>query len=292
MGKTPPLDATNYRLLTTAYCLLSTNYYLLNIMQTQDILQTIVSHKRQEVRRQMEAIPLAALQYRIGDPSPRRSLKQSLAESSTGIIAEFKRRSPSKGWIKEDADATRIPAAYERAGATALSILTDGEFFGGRLADIMAARPSTSLPILRKDFVVHPYQLYQAKLADADAVLLIAAVLTPQECKDLARLAHDLGLEILLEIHHEAELDHLNDDIDLLGVNNRCLGTFHTDVACSFRLALPKDRLLVSESGISQPDTVRRLREAGFRGFLIGENFMKEPDPGQALSRFIQSLQP
>lgn len=263
-------------------------------MPTTDILQTIVSHKRQEVRRQMEAIPLAALQYRIGDPSPRRSLKQSLAESSTGIIAEFKRRSPSKGWIKEDAEATRIPAAYERAGAAALSILTDGEFFGGRLADIMAARPITGLPILRKDFVVHPYQLYQAKLADADAVLLIAAILSPQECQDLARLAHDLGLETLLEIHHEAELDHLNDDIDLLGVNNRCLGTFHTDVACSFRLAklLPKDRLLVSESGLSQPDTVRRLREAGFRGFLIGENFMKEPDPGQALSRFIQSLQP
>ena len=263
-------------------------------MPTTDILQTIVSHKRQEVRRQMEAIPLAALQYRIGDPSPRRSLKQSLAESTTGIIAEFKRRSPSKGWIKEDAEATRIPADYERAGAAALSILTDGEFFGGRLADIMAARPTTGLPILRKDFVVHPYQLYQAKLADADAVLLIAAILSPQECQDLARLAHDLGLETLLEIHHEAELDHLNDDIDLLGVNNRCLGTFLTDVACSFRLAklLPKDKLLVSESGLSQPDTVRRLREAGFRGFLIGENFMKEPDPGQALSRFIQSLQP
>ena len=263
-------------------------------MPTTDILQTIVAHKRQEVRRQMEAIPLSALMSRMGDPAPRRSLKQSLAKSSTGIIAEFKRRSPSKGWIKEDAEARRIPAAYARAGASALSILTDGEFFGGRLADVLEARPTTSLPILRKDFVVHPYQLYQAKLAGADAVLLIAAILTPGECKDLARLAHDLGLETLLEIHHEAELDHLNDDIDLLGVNNRCLGTFHTDVACSFRLAelLPKDRLLVSESGISQPDTVLRLRQAGFRGFLIGEAFMRTPDPARALSHFIQSLQP
>lgn len=266
----------------------------LTIMQTQDILQTIVARKRQELASQMEAIPLAGLEARIDTPAPGRSMRQSLAASATGIIAEFKRRSPSKGWIKAEADAARIPAFYEHAGAAALSILTDEPFFGGRLADVLEARPTVSLPILRKDFVISPYQLYQAKLAGADAVLLIAAVLTVRQCRELASLAHELRLETLLEIHDERELDYLNDNIDLLGVNNRCLGTFHTDVECSFRLAarLPADRLLVSESGISRPDTVLRLREAGFRGFLIGENFMKTPDPGQALSRFIQDLQP
>ena len=261
-------------------------------MQSTDILQTIVAHKRQEVQRLMEAIPTAMLEDRLGKPTPGISMSRSLEASPTGIIAEFKRRSPSKGWIKADADATRIPAGYERAGAAALSILTDEKFFGGRLADLSSARPTTHLPILRKDFIINPYQLYQAKLAGADAVLLIAAILSPRECKDLARLAHDLRLETLLEIHSEAELSHLNDDIDLLGVNNRCLGTFHTDVECSFRLAklLPKDRLLVSESGIAHPDTIVRLREAGYRGFLMGEAFMKTPAPEQALGDLLQNL--
>lgn len=262
-------------------------------MQTSDILQTIVNHKRQEVQRLMEAIPAATLEARLGNPAPCISMSKALAASTTGIIAEFKRRSPSKGWIKADADASHIPAGYERAGATALSILTDETFFGGSLADIVAARPTTCLPILRKDFVVNPYQLYQAKLSGADAVLLIAAILTPQECKELAHIAHDLRLETLLEIHNEAELSHLNDDIDMLGVNNRCLGTFHTDVERSFGLAasLSNDRLAVSESGITHPAIIASLREIGYRGFLIGETFMKTSAPEQALAHFVQAIQ-
>ena len=154
------------------------------------------------------------------------------------------------------------------------------------------ARPLVDCPILRKDFIVDEYQLFQAREIGADAVLLIAADLTKSECRQLAHTAHELQLETLLEVHSEPELEYVGDDIDMVGVNNRNLGTFHTDVQNSFRLAslLPRDYLLVSESGISNPATVRQLREAGFRGFLIGETFMKTPDPGQALQTFINSI--
>ena len=212
--------------------------------------------------------------------------------SPTGIIAEFKRRSPSKGWIHRHADAAQIPLAYQQAGAAALSILTDEAYFGGSLKDIRTARPTVSLPILRKDFIISRYQLLQAKAVQADAVLLIASALTPQACLTLAKEAHTLGLETLLEIHTEAELDYLNEYIDVVGVNNRHLGTFHTDASHSLRLAeaLPRGIVKISESGISSPDTLLRLREAGFDGFLIGETFMKTDDPGEALSRFIADL--
>lgn len=260
-------------------------------MQT-DILQTIIAHKRKEVKQQEEAVTRLQLEALLENPVPCRSMKQALATSATGIIAEFKRRSPSKDWIKQEADAALIPVSYEQAGATALSILTDERFFGGSLKDIREARSRVSLPILRKDFIISPYQLYQSKAVGADAVLLIAAVLTPEECCDLARLAHELQMEVLLELHSEAELDHIDDCIDMVGVNNRNLGTFHTDVANSFRLAelLPHDKVLVSESGIAQPETVKQLREVGFQGFLIGETFMCTPCPDETLSHFIQSL--
>ena len=176
--------------------------------------------------------------------------------------------------------------------ASGISVLTDPKFFGGNLKDLQAIRPLTHLPVLRKDFIVNPYQLYQAKLAGADVVLLIAAALTVDECKALGKLAHQLEMEVLLEIHTEKELDYLHEHVDLIGVNNRNLGTFHTDVENSFHLArkLPKELLWVSESGISQPDTFRQLREAGFRGFLMGETFMKTPSPEKALSDFLQAL--
>jgi indole-3-glycerol phosphate synthase len=223
---------------------------------------------------------------------PRLSMRQALAASPTGIISEFKRRSPSKGWIKQEAEPTVIPPAYEAAGASALSILTDEPFFGGTLHDVQQARPLVRIPILRKDFIVDPYQVYQARTVGANAVLLIAACLTKAEVKELTALAHDLELEVLLEVHSPEELDYVSDETDMVGVNNRNLGTFHTDVENSFRLAslLPQGKLLVSESGISNPQTVHRLREAGFRGFLIGECFMKTADPGQALQTFIHQL--
>lgn len=257
-----------------------------------DILQTIVAHKRIELARQEEAVPLDSLIWQLDTLRPSRSMRQSLADSPTGIIAEFKRRSPSKGWIAQEADPAVIVPGYERAGASGISVLTDQEFFGGTLDDLHAVRPLIQLPVLRKDFIVSPYQLFQAKLVGADVVLLIAAALTVEECKSLGKLAHQLQMEVLLEIHAEKELDYLHEYVDLLGVNNRNLGTFHTDVENSFRLAqkLPKEYLWVSESGISQPETIRQLRKAGFSGFLMGERFMKTSSPEQALSDFLHAV--
>ena len=221
------------------------------------------------------------------------SLREALLASDTGIIAEFKRRSPSKGWIKEEGRADIIPLSYQQNGAAALSILTDEHYFGGHDDFIRQARQSgVTLPILYKNFVIDEAQLYAAALCGASAVLLIAACLSKEQCRSLMNKAHELGLEVLLEMHSESELEYADLGPDLCGINNLNLGSFVTDVENSFRLAerLPKDAVKVSESGISNPDTVRALRQAGFRGFLIGETFMKTPDPGQALAKFIGKL--
>lgn len=266
------------------------------IIMSKDILEEIIAHKRIEIAAQEQNVPISFLEDLLeknDDMAKVHSMKASLAASATGIIAEFKRRSPSKDWINKDADAKIIPASYQQAGASALSILTDEHFFGGSLRDIRAARPTVSLPILRKDFIISRYQLLQAKAAQADAVLLIAAALSKEECSTLACEAHKLGLEVLLEMHHEGELDYVNEYVDMAGINNRNLGTFHTDVENSFRMAekLPADILKVSESGISNPQTVKLLRQEGFRGFLIGETFMKTANPGNTLSTFIKELE-
>ena len=254
----------------------------------QDILQEIIAHKQQELE-----------QLKAKKPS----LKDALLNSESGIIAEFKRRSPSKGWIKEEGRADIIPLSYQQNGAAALSILTDEHYFGGSDDFIRIARQSgVTLPVLYKNFVIDEAQLYAAALCGASAVLLIAACLTKERCKQLLHLAHELGLEVLLEMHAEKELEYAELQPDLYGINNRNLGSFVTDVENSFRLAeklraatASSDSsaggpVLVSESGISNPDTVRALREAGFRGFLMGEHFMKTPDPGQALNDFIAQL--
>ena len=258
----------------------------------KDILEEIIAHKRIEVARQKEVVDVRQLTCLCDPAAPTVSMKRAWATSPTGIIAEFKRRSPSKGWIKDEGDASLIPKGYEQAGAAALSILTDEAFFGGTLKDIQVARPLVSLPILRKDFIIDEYQLYQAKAVGANAVLLIAACLSVGACKTLAAKAHDLGLEVLLEIHREQELDYIGPHIDMVGVNNRNLGTFHTDVANSFQLIgrLPKELLKVSESGISEPSTIRALREVGYRGFLIGETFMRTEQPENTLNEFIKQL--
>lgn len=211
-------------------------------------------------------------------------------QSKTGIIAEFKRRSPSKGWIKEDADASIIPLAYQQSGASALSILTDLPYFGGKDKDIRMARKSgVTLPVLYKNFIIDEYQLFEARLCGASAVLLIAACLKKDECKTLLYMAHQLGLEVLLEMHNEAETEYADLQPDLCGINNRNLGTFHTDVQNSFLLAsrLPKDACRVSESGLNDAATLEALRLAGYNGFLMGERFMKEANPGEALKEFI-----
>jgi indole-3-glycerol phosphate synthase len=220
-------------------------------------------------------------------------MSQALTASDSGIIAEFKRKSPSKGWIKEDGRADIIPLSYQQNGASALSILADEQYFGGSDEFIKMARHSgVNIPILYKNFVIDEYQLFQARLCGASAVLLIAADLSVQQCYALLKTAHELGLEVLLEMHSEPELEYAALEPDMCGINNRNLGSFVTDVENSFRMAelLPKDAVKVSESGISNPDTVRALRQAGFRGFLIGENFMKTADPGQALNDFITQL--
>ena len=220
-------------------------------------------------------------------------MSQALTASDSGIIAEFKRKSPSKGWIKEDGRADIIPLSYQQNGASALSILADEQYFGGSDEFIKMARHSgVNIPILYKNFVIDEYQLFQARLCGASAVLLIAADLSVQQCSALLKTAHELGLEVLLEMHSEPELEYAALEPDMCGINNRNLGSFITDVKNSFRMAelLPKDAVKVSESGISNPDTVRALRQAGFRGFLIGENFMKTADPGQALNDFITQL--
>ena len=260
-----------------------------------DILQNIVAHKRVEVELFKQALPEQEIHRRVErilDFSVA-SMADALLKSESGIIAEFKRRSPSKGWIKEDGKAEEIPLAYQEHGAAALSILTDERFFGGKDEFIRLARHAgVHIPILYKNFIIDEYQLFQARLCGASAVLLIAADLTRQECKTLLRTAHELGMEVLLEMHGEEELSYAELEPDLCGINNRNLGSFVTDVNNSFRLAerLPREAVKVSESGISNPQTVRELREAGFRGFLIGETFMKTAEPGKALQDFIQQL--
>lgn len=264
----------------------------------QDILEEIVEYKRRLVKMQKSRLSPAALYAKVDKQMAdglftTYSMRQSLAKSSSGIIAEFKRKSPSKGWINPNASSAVVPLAYSKAGASALSILTDSYFFGGHSNFVRNARRSgVECPILRKDFIIDEYQVYQAREMGANAILLIAACLSQEQCKHLAQVAHRLQLETLLEVHSEAELEYVHSDIDMVGVNNRNLGTFHTDVNTSFRLAgkLPTNYLLVSESGISNPNTVRQLRQIGFRGFLIGETFMKTADPAEALNQFIQDV--
>lgn len=220
------------------------------------------------------------------------SLKEALEHSASGIIAEFKRKSPSKGWIHPDAGAAVVCSAYESSGASGISVLTDEDFFGGTTQDLSLVREGVQLPLLRKDFILDEYQLYQSKALGADLILLIAAALTPARTRSLAAKARQLGLEVLLEIHSLNELDHINEHIDILGVNNRRLQSFETDLQLSFELAgyLPEQVLKISESGLSAPADVLALRQVGYKGFLMGEAFMKTADPGKALSDFIKQL--
>lgn len=265
----------------------------------KDILLEITKNKRIQVEQDKNDRPLEGLIEKCRMAKPQRSAKTALSTSFSGIIAEFKRRSPSKGWIHPEARVQDVVVGYEKAGASVCSILTDSDYFGGTKEDLITARSLTNLPLLRKDFIIDPYQIYEAKALGADVILLIAACLSVQECEHLSQTAHLLGLEILLEVHAPEELDHLNAYVDMLGVNNRNLGTFHTDVALSFKMAermkkqslkMENRPLLVSESGLSDPKVVCELKAAGFDGFLMGEAFMKEADPADALAKFIHRL--
>lgn len=260
----------------------------------KDILSDIVAHKRVEVAAQKATYPLDSICREIERITYKTlSLHDSLAKDDFGIIAEFKRKSPSKGWIHRDADVKEITTSYRQNGAAALSVLTDEVFFGGSLADLDAVVAEIDIPVLRKDFIVDEYQIYEAKLHCANAILLIAAAITKTECLRFTEIALQLELDVLLELHDEREIDYIAPQHNLIGVNNRNLGSFVTSVEKSFEMAalLPKNAMLVSESGISDPQTLRQLRQAGYRGFLIGENFMKNGNPGESLAGFIQSLQ-
>jgi len=259
-----------------------------------NILHQICKKKHQEVAQQKKDMPLEYLQdfYNLTEHQTI-SFKQALLHSPTGIIAEFKRRSPSKGRIHPDADVKAITSAYEQAGAAAISVLTDETFFGGSFHDFRRARKVVSkIPMLRKDFIVDEYQIHQSKVLGADVILLIAACLTKEEVARFAGIAHELRMDALLEIHSEHELDYITDVIDVVGVNNRDLTRFVTDVGISFNLAdkIPAQFVKISESGLSDIQTIKDLRQAGYQGFLIGENFMKMPEPVKVLEDVVREL--
>ncbi|MBC7902464.1 MAG: indole-3-glycerol phosphate synthase TrpC [Gemmatimonadaceae bacterium] len=254
-----------------------------------DILETIVAYKRKEVEARKSATSMSSLEAKPYFNRGTYSLKANLLNADlTGIIAEFKRKSPSKGVIHPNPDIISITEAYTKNGAAGLSILTDEHFFGGHDTDIDAAR-TNQIPILRKEFIIDEYQIAEARAIGADAILLIAACLSPAEVKSLSRTARDLGLEVLLELHDESELDHISPEIEMIGINNRNLKTFVVDIDRSLKMAnlLSKEKIKIAESGISKPETVQLFRNHGFRGFLMGENFMKENDPGKAFADFV-----
>ncbi|HET9744982.1 MAG TPA: indole-3-glycerol phosphate synthase TrpC [Chitinophagaceae bacterium] len=256
------------------------------------ILETIIEYKRSEVRSRKSELHTADLEKRRLFSRPILSLKDSLLDQSkTGIIAEFKRRSPSKGIINDKVDVVEVTKGYAENGASCLSVLTDEKFFGGSDQDLIKARVN-GIPILRKDFIIDEYQVIEAKAIGADVILLIAACLSPVEVKRFAATAKGLGLEVLLELHAEEELAHICDDTPVIGINNRNLKTFDVDIERSLRMAeqIPLSKLKIAESGISTVENILLFKRHGFDGFLIGENFMKAPDPTVAFADFVDRL--
>lgn len=253
-----------------------------------NILDKIIANKRREVE---STIRLLGEEVRFDGGRATVSMSRALLDSPTGIIAEFKRRSPSKGEIHPLALVGEVLPAYEDAGAAACSVLTDTVYFGGALTDLANARAVSNLPLLRKDFIISRRQIAEARANGADAVLLIAAALTAAEVDDFTRYAHSLDLEVLFEIHNAGELEKYSPEVDMVGVNNRDLTTFATDPLLSERIAreLPPEVVKVAESGLSSIAEVMRLRDAGFSGFLIGETFMRDEKPGDALRRFLNA---
>jgi indole-3-glycerol phosphate synthase len=258
------------------------------------ILDEIIAHKRIEIEKRKALQSIASFsEFKCWQRPPRSLKKRLLEESSTGIIAEFKRKSPSKGWFKSnDLPVDSVVTYYNDAGAAGISVLTDEYFFGGTLNDLERAHAVTEIPLLRKDFMIDEWQVAEAKAYGADLILLIAACLSPKRVQQLAAAAKETGLEVLLEIHNELELDHICDEVDMVGVNNRNLKTFEVDVNLSRSLIgkIPAEKPAIAESGISNPQTIVSLKEAGFKGFLVGERFMKADQPGQAFRDFVNEL--
>ncbi|AZA93283.1 Indole-3-glycerol phosphate synthase [Chryseobacterium nakagawai] len=251
------------------------------------ILDKIIERKKEEILVSKATISIDQLKNTAFFGRKSSSLKESIRNKS-GIIAEFKRQSPSKGIINDKVQPLEVTSAYENFGASGISILTDNDFFGGSSNDILAVRNHLNVPILRKDFMVDEYQFYEAKSMGADVILLIAACLSPNQVQEFTELAHELDLEVLLEIHTEEELKHFNSNIDLVGINNRNLKDFKVDLQHSVQLKdqLPKDTLSIAESGIYNLEDFKYLKEKGFDGFLMGEYFMRNTDPAKAFEEF------
>lgn len=258
-----------------------------------NILEQIVAHKKKEVERRISEIPISKLEKSAFFSSPVISLKKSLLdETNVGLIAEFKRKSPSKGMINSNTDVAQTTLGYANAGASALSILTDSEYFGGSTDDILSARKENKIPILRKEFIIDEYQIIEAKSIGADVILLLANILSPNEIKQFSTTAKWLGLEILLEVREKSELNSVNVLIDCIGVNNRNLRDFKVDIKQSLELSheIPKGFLKISESGIDSAKTIHELKQVGYNGFLIGETFMRETNPAATCAKLIKEI--
>ena len=258
-----------------------------------NILDKIIADKYKEVALKKSVIPVSQLEASVLFERETVSLAHALRNSDTGIIAEHKRRSPSKSVINQKVTVQEVAQGYENAGACGMSVLTDGKYFGGSLDDLLLARASVNMPLLRKEFIIDEYQLIEAKAHGADVILLIAAVLTREQIKQLSECAKSLGLDVLLEVHNEEELHKsIMPSLDMLGVNNRNLKTFEVSLETSKGLStlIPDDFVKVSESGISSIEAIKELKPYGYQGFLIGENFMKTEDPGINAKKFIGQL--
>jgi indole-3-glycerol phosphate synthase len=258
-----------------------------------NILDKIILDKRREVELKKSLIPVSQLEHSVLFDSRTISLSKILRSSQTGIIAEHKRRSPSKAEINYSFTVEEVVKGYESAGVCGISVLTDGKYFGGSLDDLLLARASVNVPLLRKEFIIDEYQILEAKAHGADLILLIAAVLTREEIKQLSEFAESLGLEVLLEVHNLKELQKsIMPSLNMIGVNNRNLKTFEVSLDFSKELAseIPNEFVKVSESGISSIEAINDLKNYGYKGFLIGENFMKTDNAGEAAKQFISKL--
>lgn len=259
-----------------------------------NILDKIVADKRKEVDLRKSLIPVSQLEDSVLFERKSLSLTTALRDSNTGIIAEHKRRSPSKSVINQGLNVQDVAKGYENARVCGMSVLTDGKYFGGSLDDLLLARAAADIPLLRKEFIIDEYQILEAKAHGADVILLIAAILNRDEIKTLSEMAKGLGLDVLLEVHNEAELHKsIMPSLDMLGVNNRNLKTFEVNLETSKSLStqIPDDFVKVSESGISSIEAIKDLKQYGYQGFLIGENFMKTDNPGEHATTFINNLE-
>ena len=257
------------------------------------ILDKIVKYKREEVDAQKKKVSLEDLKNYDNYSRKTYSLKEFLLDKNkSGVISEFKRQSPSKGLINGVSKVGYVVGKYQKAGASAVSVLTDNKSFGGSSNDLIEARKILQIPLLRKDFIIDSYQIYESKALGADVILLIASILSKQEIDEFSALAKSLGLSVLFEVHNKMELEKLSDNIDVVGVNNRNLATFEVSIQNSISLVdeIPDRCVKVSESGISEVEKIRELKKYGYKGFLIGENFMKTDNPGESAIEFISSI--